>query len=76
MQYLPKDGLYIYFRYDEKQTIMCVMNTDEKERSIDFDDYAERTKGFTKATDIVTGQTTNSKFQIPAKAMWVLELGK
>ena len=26
MQYVPQDGLYVYFRYDAKQTIMCVMN--------------------------------------------------
>ena len=76
MQYLPKDGLYIYFRYDEKQTIMCVMNTDEKERSIDFDDYTERTKGFTKAIDIVTKNLLTNKFQIPAKTMLVLEMAK
>ncbi len=76
MQYVPQDGVYVYFRYDEKQTIMCVMNTDEKEHSISFDDYNERTQGFTKATDIITGKISNNKFQIPAKTMWVLELGK
>jgi len=27
MQYVPKNGLYVYFRYDAAQTIMCVMNT-------------------------------------------------
>ncbi len=76
MQYVPQDGLYVYFRYDAKQTIMCVMNTDEKQHDISFDDYDERTKGYTKATDIVTGKISNNKFTIPAKTMWVLELVK
>lgn len=76
MQYVPKDGLYVYFRYDEKQTVMCVMNTDEKQHSVDFADYAERTKGFTSAKNIVDGSLRNTNFEIPAKTMWVLELGK
>jgi glycosidase len=76
MQYVPQDGVYVYFRYDEKQTIMCVMNTDEKQHDINFDDYTERTKGFTKANDIVTNNIVTNKFAIPAKTMWVLELEK
>ena len=27
MQFVPQDGVYVYFRYDDKQTIMVVMNT-------------------------------------------------
>jgi glycosidase len=74
MQYLPVDGLYVYFRYDAKQTVMCVMNTDDKEMKVDFAKYAERTKGFTIAKDVVTGNVISSSFTIPAKQMWVLEL--
>lgn len=74
MQFLPVDGLYVYFRYDGKQTVMCVMNTADKEMKVDFAKYAERTKGFTGAKDVVTGNTVGSNFTIPAKQMWVLEL--
>ncbi len=74
MQYLPVDGLYVYFRYDAKQTVMCVMNTADKEMKVDFAKYAERTKGFSSAKDVVTGNTLGSSFSIPAKQMWVLEL--
>ena len=74
MQYLPVDGLYVYFRYDAKQTVMCVMNTADKEMKVDFAKYAERTKGFSSAKDVVTGNTLGSNFSIPAKQMWVLEL--
>jgi len=74
MQYVPKDGLYVYFRYDEKQTIMCVMNTDDKERNVQFNEFEERTKTFKTATNIVDGKINSSNFTIPAKTMWVLEL--
>ncbi|MBY0481153.1 MAG: glycoside hydrolase family 13 protein [Chitinophagaceae bacterium] len=76
MQYVPDDGLYVYFRYDAKQTLMCVMNTSNKEKEIDFSNYIERTKGFTGGKNIVTGATVTNKFSVPAKRMWVLELSR
>ena len=78
MQYLPQEGLYVYFRYDKNQTVMCVMNTSEKPQEIDFSKYAERTAGFTKAKSVVGSEsyTTTDKPTIGSYNMWVLELGK
>ena len=76
MQYVPADGIYIYFRYDEKETVMCVMNTAATEKQVDFKDFAERTGGFTGAKEITTGKTLGTQFSIPAKTFWVLDLSK
>jgi len=76
MQYVPDDGLYIYFRYDAKQTIMCVMNTSNKNKEVDFSNFTERTSGYKAGKNIVTGVTVANKFTIPAKRMWILELSK
>jgi len=78
MQYVPQDGLYVYFRYDDKQTVMCVMNTSDRPQPVDFSKYAERTDGFKKASSIVSSDVFNTaeKTTIPATSMWVLELGK
>jgi len=78
MQYVPADGLYVYFRYDEKQTIMCIMNTDSTSKQIDFKKYAERTTGFSKAINVINNNSynTSDEFLIPAKEMLVLELLK
>jgi glycosidase len=78
MQYVPQDGLYVYFRYDGKQTVMCVMNTDGKAREIDFSKFTERTSGFSSARNITANTVyfTKDKLTIPAKRMWVLELQK
>ena len=78
MQYVPKDGLYVYFRYDNNQTVMCIMNTSDKGKEIDFSNYDERTKGFTSARSIAGNEVylMNNKITIPAKKMWVLELVK
>ncbi|MDB5133881.1 MAG: alpha-amylase, partial [Mucilaginibacter sp.] len=76
MHYIPVGGLYVYFRYDKHQTIMCIMNTDKKERQIDFKEYVERTTSFTKASNVISGEVLNTslKATIPAMQMWVLEL--
>lgn len=76
MHYVPDNGLYVYFRYDDKQTIMCVMNTDTKTRTIDFSRYTERTTGFASAQDVLSHRVMNTKEHpvIPAMRMWVLEL--
>jgi len=78
MQYVPVNGVYVYFRYDEKQTVMCVMNTSDKPATIDLSKYAERMKGFTKAYDVATGVTFNlePKLTLGEKYLLVMELKK
>jgi glycosidase len=77
MQYAPKDGLYTYFRYDDKQTVMVVMNTAKTDKTISFSNYAERTEGFTQATDIITNaKTALSDFTLGSYKTVVLELTK
>ncbi len=76
MQYTPDDGLYVYFRYDATQTILCAMNTSDTVKTIDFNNYAERTKGFTNGKNLVTGQSTGNKFTIPSKQMIIAALEK
>lgn len=75
-QYVPSDGLYVYFRYDSKQTIMCVMNTSDQEKEIDFGAYSERTNGFKKAIEISSKDVLelNSKAIIGGKKLFIFEL--
>ncbi len=76
MQYLPEDGLYVYFRYDQNKTVMCVMNTDSKNRMVDFSKYGERANNFNGGIDIISGNKIGTQFSIPAMTMQVIELTK
>ena len=76
MQYLPNEGLFVYFRYDAKETVMCVLNTSDKEREVSFSNFAERTQGFNNAKDVVNGTSVGERFTVPGKKIWVLELQK
>ena len=77
-QFVPQNGVYVYFRYDARQTVMCIMNTGKNASQIDFTKYNERTKGFSKARSITGSEVLNmnDKASIAGNRMWVLELMK
>jgi neopullulanase len=78
MQYIPSKGLYVYFRYDNNQTILCALNSDTIAASIHFEDYAERTRSFETATDVMTDSIypLSEKMDLPARSIRILELKK
>ncbi len=77
MQYIPKDSVYVYFRYSNTQTVMVVMNTGKEQKIIQPSDYAERTNGFSKTKNIITGAVADLKdFSVDAKASGAWELIK
>jgi glycosidase len=77
MQYIPQNGVYVYFRYSTQQTIMVITNTGKEIVSPDWNYYSERTKGFTKMRDIITGNAfTMGSFQLKTGDSYVMELLK
>ena len=76
MQYIPKDGLYVYFRYTDAETVMCIMNTSDQEKPVHFANYDERTTGFVSGVNVLTGQVVLTDFTVPAQRMWIVELKK
>jgi glycosidase len=78
MQYIPSKGVYVYFRYDNKQTILCALNTDTASANIRFPDYTERTASFANATDIINGNSyqLSDSMNLPARTIRILELKK
>ena len=77
MQFTPDDGIYPYFRYDDKQTIFVVLNTAKEKKTIKVDRFTERTKGFTKMKNVHTGETVSlADFSVEPKASVVFELLK
>ena len=77
MQYIPQNGLYIYFRYDATQTVMVVTNNGKESVSPDWNHFRERVTGFTTMRDVITGQVLSLKgFQIKPGESFVVELLK
>jgi len=77
MQFTPFDGgVYVYFRYTEKQTVMVVSNTKSTESIVPTANFAEITKSAKSAKNIMTGETINdiSNIKVPAMTALIIEL--
>jgi hypothetical protein len=75
-QFVPENGMYVYFRHDEKQRIMVVMNTNNDEKTLQLERFTEMTKGYLIAKDVTsTGSLNlNGEWKVPGMTCWVLEL--
>jgi neopullulanase len=76
MQYVPEDGVYVYFRYDARQTIMCIFNQNNDAKTIDLNRFEERTKGFGKGREVTSGANmpVSGPLTVPGNKLWVVEL--
>ncbi len=77
-QFVPEDGIYVYFRYDEAKTIMVIYNSNEVPTTIETVRFTEFLRTFSKAKDVISGQFYEdiSSFDLSANATVVLELLK
>ncbi|MEQ1747293.1 MAG: alpha-amylase family glycosyl hydrolase [Saprospiraceae bacterium] len=75
-QFVPEDGVYIYFRHDKAKTIMVLINTANTERTVDTKRFAERMQGFAFGKDVIYGLLYRdlTKIRLEANSPVVLEL--
>jgi glycosidase len=77
MQYIPKDGLYIYFRYSADQSVMVVTNGGDKAAKPDWNVYTERINGYTKLKEVVSGKIMSmDELELKPRESFVFELVK
>ncbi|WP_298732466.1 glycoside hydrolase family 13 protein [uncultured Chitinophaga sp.] len=76
MQYVPENGVYVYFRYNEAKTVMVIMNGDDKAQELSTHRFTERIGSFSKGLDVISGQeqSITDTIQVPAFTTLVLEL--
>lgn len=76
MQFVPENGIYVYFRYDDKKTVMIILNQNKEKQEVVISRFAERMKGFSTARNVITDEniTDLNKIIVPAKCGLVLEL--
>ena len=74
--FIPSDGIYTYFRYNGKSTVMVVMNNNEEQKIHETGRYSEILRNFKSGREIISGNpvTDLSKLTIPAKSALIIEL--
>lgn len=74
--FVPQNNVFVYFRYNEKESVMVILNNNETEQTLDFKHFAESLKGFSKGKDIISDKdfSLQNNLTIPAKTSMVIEL--
>jgi neopullulanase len=74
--FVPENNIYVYFRYNEDETVMVVLNNNAREMELDMRRFQESTQGYNMATDIISGQVFRGfgTWRIPANTALILEL--
>ncbi|MDP4282318.1 MAG: cyclomaltodextrinase C-terminal domain-containing protein, partial [Bacteroidota bacterium] len=76
-EFVPRDGVYVYFRYNDKETVMIAFNDNENTaKTLDSKIYAESLKGFHSGKEIISGQEMYNLNDIivPPKSAIIVEL--
>lgn len=75
-QFVPLDGVYVYFRHDAAQTVMVVVNNNDAPRQVETARFREVLGAATTATDVMTSQVTRLADGIaaPARSATILEI--
>lgn len=76
MHYVPENGIYVYFRYNDTDKVMVVLNKNTVATNLPADRFNEMLSGLQTGTDVATGQTYNigENMQVPARSALILEL--
>jgi len=76
LQFLPQDEVYVYFRYNDKERVMVVLNNSETAKEINLARFTEGMKGATKGVDIISEKNIvfSETLEIPGKKAMIIDL--
>ncbi|CAA7386934.1 glycoside hydrolase family 13 protein [Chryseobacterium fistulae] len=74
--FVPQKNVFVYFRYNEKESVMVILNNNEKEEKLDLKHFEESLKGYKEGIDIISDKeiVLQDILTIPAKTSMIIEL--
>jgi neopullulanase len=74
--YIPENNVYVYFRHNDSETIMVVVNNNKDKQTIKLDRFQENIKSATSGFDVISEKSIDIKneFSIEGKSSLILEL--
>lgn len=75
LHFLPTDNVYVYFRYTATDSVMVIMNMNDKPMTISRNKHIEMLRGFSNATNVMDGTFVDltKDFQVGGKQTTVLQ---
>jgi len=76
LHYIPENNVYVYFRYNDNERVMVVINNNKNDQNLDLKRFSEGIKNFSKGKDILSGKEFDLKttLSVPTKSSLILEL--
>ena len=76
LQYVPEENVYVYFRYNEEDRVMVVINNSPEEREFELMRFSEGLKGAKSGKEIISGNeiSLQDSLKIAGKSSMVIEL--
>ncbi|NCB07862.1 MAG: alpha-amlyase, partial [Bacteroidia bacterium] len=78
MHFVPENGVYTFFRYNNDETIMVILNKNNSQTLLPTSRFSEIMNGFTKGKEIITSTEIEnlSEIEVPAQSAMIIELKK
>ncbi len=74
--YIPENNVYVYFRYNEKETVMVVINNNSEKQILKTNRFKENIQNFKSGKEVLSGKIVdlNTDIEIEGKSALILEL--
>ncbi|REC46433.1 glycoside hydrolase family 13 protein [Chryseobacterium pennipullorum] len=76
--FTPENNVFTYFRYNDKESVMVMINNNDKDQAVPLNRFEESLEGFTKGKEVISGKEIilQNTLSIPAKTSLIIELEK
>ena len=76
MQFAPENNVYVYFRYNDDDTVMVIINNNSKSQDLDLNRFHEIIKDFKTGQEIISRETISleNSLEVKGKSSMIIEL--
>ena len=74
--YIPENNVYVYFRYNETETVMVIINNSADKQTIKTNRFSENIQEFSLGKEIIsnTNYDLKNEISLEGKSVLILEL--
>jgi len=76
MQFIPQDNVYVYFRYNDTERVMVVINNSPEAQEFELNRFEEMIQASKTGTEIISGNEVSleNKLKVEGKSSMIIEL--
>lgn len=76
--FIPENGVYVYFRIADEESVMVILNNSKEERMLETGRFSEALTGYRQAHEIISSRTidVNGRIKVGPESAMILELKK